>query len=164
MIESAPRNSAASVTAIGVQPIAVAAVGLVLILFGIGSMTLYRAYSGNSPEQDRIIASRQLQARTAQITEQLVENTKGLESTQQESIDQLQLVQDQLQGLRRQLSSQQADTKKLSEQVAALTEAVEGLRQSFASAQASEPSAEPARKRSRSKVRTAHSKRGKSGG
>ena len=69
---------------------------------------------------------------------------KGLEATQQESIDQLQMVQDQLQTVRRLLAAQQADSKKLSEQVGTLTEAVEGLRQSFASAQSSEPSAAPA--------------------
>jgi len=51
------------------------------------------------------------------------------------------MVQDQLQTVRRLLAAQQGDTKKLSEQVGTLTEAVEGLRQSFASAQASEPSA-----------------------
>jgi flagellar motility protein MotE (MotC chaperone) len=135
---------------IGVQPIAVTAVGLFLVLFGLGAIALYRVYTGTSPESDRVIASRQLQARTAQMSEQLVEKTKGLETTQQESIDQLQVVQDQLQTMRRMLAAQQGDTKKLSEQVTALTEAVEGLRQSFASAQANEPAADPVRKRSRS--------------
>ena len=90
-----------------------------------------------------MVATRQLQARTAQASEQLVEKTKGLEATQQESIDQLQVVQDQLQTVRRLLAAQQADTKKLSEQVGALTEAIDGLRQSFASAQATEPAAAP---------------------
>jgi hypothetical protein len=52
-------------------------------------------------------------------------------------------VQDQLLTVRRLLAAQQADSKKLSEQVVALTESVDGLRQSFASAQASEPSAAP---------------------
>src|SRR5258708_15474502 len=131
------------------QPIAVAATALVLVVMGIGSITLWRAYTGNAPETDRVVASRQLQARTAQASEQLVEKTKGLEATQQESIDQLQVVQDQLQTVRRLLASQQADTKKLSEQVGSLTEAIEGLRHSFASAQTSEPTTEPtARKRS----------------
>ena len=64
-----------------------------------------------------MVATRQLQARAAQASEQLVEKTKGLEATQQESIDQLQMVQDQLQTVRRLLAAQQADTKKLSEQV-----------------------------------------------
>jgi hypothetical protein len=109
---------------------------------------LWRAYTGSSPEQDRIVAARQLQARTAQASEQLVEKTRGLELTQQESIDQLQVVQDQLQTVKRLLAAQQADTKRLSEQVAALAEAIDGLRQSFASVQASEPSGPPARNKS----------------
>jgi hypothetical protein len=88
-----------------------------------------------------VVASRQLQARAAQASEQLVEKTKGLEATQQESIDQLQVVQDQLQTVRRLLAAQQADNRKLSEQVGTLTEAIDGLRQSFASAQASESAA-----------------------
>jgi vacuolar-type H+-ATPase subunit I/STV1 len=144
---------------IGVQPIAVTAVGLFLVLFGIGAIALYRVTTGTSPESDRAVASRQLQTRTAQVSEQLVEKTKGLEATQQESIDQLQMVQDQLQTMRRMLASQQADTKKLSEQVAALAEAVEGLRQSFASAQANEPAAEPVRKRSRANANRSGRKR-----
>ena len=121
----------------------------VIVVLGIGSIALWRAYTGTAPETDRVVATRQLQARAAQASEQLVEKTKGLEATQQESIDQLQVVQDQLQTVRRLLAAQQADTKKLSEQVGTLTEAIDGLRQSFASAQASEPAAAAApRKRS----------------
>src|SRR3977135_3114642 len=123
---------------IGLQPIGLAAGTLVVILLGIGSIALWRAYTGTSPEQDRIVAARQLQVRAAQASEQLVEKTKGLEATQQESIDQLQVVQDQLQTVRRLLAAQQADAKRLSDQVAGLTEAIDGLRQSFASLQASE--------------------------
>ncbi len=162
MIELAPRNSQAS-AGIGVMPIAVGAVALVLVLLGIGSITLWRAYTGNAPESDRVVATRQLQARAAQASEALAEKTKGLEATQQESIDQLQVVQDQLQTMRRQLAAQQADTKKLSEQVAALTEAVAGLRQSYASTQAGDQAAEPPRKRSKA-TRTSHRKRSRSRG
>jgi flagellar motility protein MotE (MotC chaperone) len=158
MVELAPRNSQAR-NLIGVQPIAIGVVALVLVLFGIGSIALWRAFTGNAPETDRMVAARQLQARTAQVSEALVEKTKGIEETQQESIDQLQVVQDQLQTMRKQFAAQQADAKKLSDQVAALTEQVEGLRQSLASAQANEPSAEPA-PRTRSKAtRSANRKR-----
>jgi uncharacterized protein HemX len=129
---------------IGSQPIALAASALIVILLGVGGVTLWRAYSGSGPEQDRVVAVRQLQARTAQASEQLVEKTKGLEATQQESIDQLQVVQDQLQTVKRLLAAQQADTKRLSEQVSGLTEAIDGLRQSFASARGPEVSSEPA--------------------
>src|SRR5258708_38310971 len=123
-------------TRIGSQPIALAAGVLVVIVLGISAIALWRAYTGVSPEQERVVAARQLQVRTAQASEQLVEKTKGLEATQQESIDQLQVVQDQLQTVKRLLAAQQADAKRLSEHVAGLTEAIDGLRQSFASAQA----------------------------
>ena len=123
---------------IGAQPIALAAGALILILLGVGGTGLWRAYTGASPEQDRIVAARQLQIRAAQASEQLVEKTKGLEATQQESIDQLQLVQEQLQTVKRLLAAQQTDNKRLSEQVSGLTEAIDGLRQSFASAPAPE--------------------------
>jgi uncharacterized protein YoxC len=148
MIELAP-GSASPIARFGGQPIAIAAAALVIVVLGVTSITVWRAYTGSAPETERVVATRQLQARAAQASEQLVEKTKGLEATQQESIDQLQLVQDQLQTVRRLLAAQQGDTRKLSEQVGTLTEAIDGLRQSFASAQASESSAAPApRKRS----------------
>ena len=126
---------------IGSQPIALAAAALVILVVGVGSIVLWRAYTGTSPE--RIASARQLQARTAQASEQLIEKTKGIETSQQESIDQLQVVQDQLQTVRRLLTAQQADTKKLSEQVGSLTGAIDSLRQSFASVQSSEASNPP---------------------
>jgi peptidoglycan hydrolase CwlO-like protein len=138
------RGGSGGTTPIGSQPIALAAAALVVILLGVGGIALWRAFTGTSPEQDRIAAARQLQARTAQASEQLVEKTKGLEATQQESIDQLQVVQDQLQTVKRLLAAQQADTKRLSEQVSGLTEAIDGLRQSFASARGPEASSDPA--------------------
>jgi uncharacterized protein HemX len=128
---------------IGTQPIALAAAALLILLLGAGGIGLWRAYTGTSPEADRAVVARQLQARTAQASERLVEKTKDLEVTQQESIDQLQVVQDQLQTVKRLLAAQQADTKRLSEQVSALTEAVDGLRQSFASTPPTEASAPP---------------------
>src|ERR1700704_1328540 len=172
MIQPAPRNTSAFARISG-QPIAIAAVALALVVIGIGSIALWRGYTGPAPETDRVVATRQLQARTAQASEQLVEKTKGLEATQQESIDQLQVVQDQLLTVRRLLAAQQADTRKLSEQVGTLTEAIDGLRQSFASAQASEPATPPAsrkgsvRKSQAAKPRASKSaklKRGKSNG
>ena len=164
MIELAP-GSASPIARFGGQPIAIAAAALVIVVVGVTSITVWRAYTGSAPETERVVATRQLQARAAQASEQLVEKTKGLEATQQESIDQLQMVQDQLQTVRRLLSAQQTDTKKLSEQVGTLTEAIEGLRQSFASTQASEPSAAPApRKRSATARRSANRSRAKARG
>ena len=165
MMEVTSRQSGSGGMAhLGTQPIALAAGALVLILLGVGGIAIWRSYTGTAPEQDRIVAARQQQARAAQASEQLVEKTKGLEETQQESIDQLQVMQDQLQTVRRLLAAQQADTKRLSEQVSALTEAVEGLRHSFASTQSPEASAAPSARnkavRTRSQAaRSAHRRR-----
>jgi uncharacterized protein HemX len=128
----------------GPQPIMFAAAALVLLVLGAGSIAAWRSYTGATPEPERVVVNRQLQARTAAASEQLVEKTRGLEATQQESIDQLQMVQDQLQTVRRLLAAQQTETKKLSEQVGGLTGAIDGLRQSFATAQTSDVSEAPA--------------------
>ena len=60
-----------------------------------------------------------------QVSSELLETTKGLEITQQQAIDQLQVVQDQL-------VAQQTETKKLSEQIATLTSKLDALEQSVA--------------------------------
>jgi hypothetical protein len=144
MMDFISRDARASgIARIGAQPIALAAATLVVILVGVGSIVLWRAYTGTSPEQHRTTSARQLQARTAQASEQLVEKTKGLEASQQESIDQLQVVQDQLLTVKRLLTAQQNDTKRLSEKVQGLAGAVDGLRQTFASAQSAEASTTP---------------------
>jgi uncharacterized coiled-coil protein SlyX len=56
---------------------------------------------------------------------ELLETTKGLQVTQQQAVDQLQVVQDQL-------VAQRAETKRLSEQIAKLTERLDALQQSVA--------------------------------
>ena len=164
MRELAPRyypsgSPVSPVSRFGGQPFVIGATALLAIVVGIGAIAAWRAYTGTAPELDRVVVTRQLQARATQASEQLVEKTKGLEATQQESIDQLQVVQDQLQTVRRLLAAQQADTKRLSEQVVTLTESIDGLRQSFASARADDP-APSVRKSSRKKVyRNAQRKR-----
>src|SRR3954464_7716165 len=148
MRELAPRyypsgSPVTPVSRFGGQPFVIGATALLAIVIGIGAIAGWRAYTGNAPELDRVVVTRQLQARATQASEQLVEKTKGLEATQQESIDQLQVVQDQLTTVRRLLAAQQADTRKLSEQVGTLTESIDSLRHSFASAQSSEPATPP---------------------
>ena len=138
MIDLAEDRPSNPLFRLGAQPIALTAAALLLLIAGVASIAIWRAYTGTAPETDRVVASRQLQARTAQASEQLVEKTKGLEATQQESIDQLQVVQDQLQTMKRLITAQQADTKRLSEQVATLNESIDNLRQSFASSRATE--------------------------
>ena len=140
------------------QPIVLGAVALVLVSIGVAAVALGRATTGTLPEQERVTASRLLQARTAETSEKLVEKTKAMEATQEEAIDQLQVLQDQLLTVRRLLAAQQSDNKRLSDQVSGLTEQIESLRQSFASAQSSEARDTPATSKSRP-VRNAHRRR-----
>lgn len=137
MIDLAQDTRSNPMLRLGAQPIALTAAALLFLIAGTTSIAIWRASTGAAPETDRVVASRHLQARI-QASEQLVEKTKGLEATQQESIDQLQVVQDQLQTMKRLMAAQQAETKRLSEQVATLNETIDGLRQSFASARATE--------------------------
>jgi uncharacterized coiled-coil protein SlyX len=169
MIELARDHGNGSIMRMGTQPIALAAAALLLVLAAVAGVSLWRVYGGESPQLGRAATLRQLQARVAQTSEQLVEKTKGIEVTQQESIDQLQVLQDQVQAARKQIAAQQADGKRLADQLAALTEAVDSLRQSFASAQQpSEPSSPPHRHRSSRahvhSIRTATQKSAKAGG
>ena len=95
---------------------------LVTALVLIGGWMTVRAFSG----------SKEVVPRTSDL---LLETTKGLEVTQQQAVDQLQVVQDQL-------VAQQTETKKLSEQIATLTEKLDALQQSVANIPA--PSVTPA--------------------
>jgi uncharacterized coiled-coil protein SlyX len=65
--------------------------------------------------------------------DELVGTTKALDASQQQVVDQLQIVQDML-------AAQRAETKRTADKVAALSDKLEGLRQSFASVQ--QPAAE----------------------
>jgi uncharacterized protein HemX len=118
---------------VGSQPIAIGAAVLVALVVAGGSILAWRSYNGIVPEQDRVVTARVNQARVAQASEQLVEKTKGLEATQQQSIDQLQAVEDRLQVIQQMLVAQRTENKRLGEQVAALTGSFDTLRQSFAS-------------------------------
>lgn len=152
------RGAQSPMQEIGRQPILITAVALVLVILGIGSIFVWRAYSGNAPEPERLTASRLQQARVAQASEQIIEKTKGIEATQQQSVDQLQVVQDQLMTMQRLLTSQQTETRKLTEQVGTLTSTLDNLRQSFASTTAGDdkPAARETPRRSRSRATTSN--------
>jgi len=77
-----------------------------------------------------------------QVSNELLETAKGLQVTQQQAVDQLQVVQDQL-------AAQKAETKKLSEQIAAVTEKLDALQQSVASIPAPPITAQPPAAKSR---------------
>ena len=123
---------------IGSQPIVLTAGVLVVLLVGAGSVALWRATTGSYPETHRAIAARQIQARAAEVSEQLAEKTKAMADTQQEQVDQLQALQEQMQGVKHLLAAQQGEAKRLSDQVGTLAGAIDNLRQSFASAQSSD--------------------------
>ena len=145
MIDLDPDTKPNGFGRIGAQPIALAAVALAVVVTGTGSMVLWRTFTGNSPEQDHILAARLVQARTLQISQQLVEKTKALDLSQQEAIDQLQALQDDVQTIRHALAAQQSDAKRLSDEVTSLTTAIDNLRQSFASVQSSEAAGQSSR-------------------
>lgn len=94
-----------------------------LVLIGAGWITLWAA--GGSPTVAPPPHAPAASAASRRPSDELLETTKGLQVTQQQAVDQLQVVQDQL-------VAQQAEMKRLSEQMAALTEKLEALRQSVA--------------------------------
>ena len=110
------------------------AVGLAVILIGLGWVLLQRGFSGNGPSGSPIVVA----PAPEHVSKELLETTKGLQATQQQAVDQLQVVQDQL-------VAQKEETRKLSEQVATLTEKLQALQQSVAniSAPATAPVAPP---------------------
>jgi uncharacterized coiled-coil protein SlyX len=103
------------------RQLSIFAVTLAVILVGLGWVLLQRGFSGNSPSGSPIIAT----PAREQVPNELLETTKGLQATQQQAVDQLQVVQDQL-------VAQKEETRKLSEQVATVTEKLQALQQSVA--------------------------------
>jgi uncharacterized coiled-coil protein SlyX len=98
------------------------AAALGLILIGLGAVLLQRGLGGNG-------AAAPPSAATAgeKTSIELLETMKGLQATQQQAVDQLQVVQDQL-------VAQRAETKRLSEQIATLNEKLDAVQQSVATA------------------------------
>jgi uncharacterized protein HemX len=159
MIDLHPDSKPIGFGRIGTQPIALAAIALAAIVAGAGSVALWRARTGDPPEQNRILANRLLQAQAQQTSQQLVEKTKALDLSQQEAIDQLQGLQDDVQTVKRALAAQQNDAKRMSNEITSLTEAIANLRQAFANAQSSETSHSSTRAdeaRSKPRSRTGH--------
>jgi uncharacterized coiled-coil protein SlyX len=97
------------------------AVGLAVILTGLGFGLLQL---GSRSDGAAALESTTVTARE-QVSNEILETTRGLQMTQQQAVDQLQVVQDQL-------AAQKAETKRLSEQIAAVTEKLGALQQSFA--------------------------------
>jgi uncharacterized coiled-coil protein SlyX len=116
------------------------AAAVALILIGLGYVLLQRGFGGNRagvvPSATATTTVRD------RVSDELLEATKGLQVTQQQTVDELQVVQDQL-------AAQKAETKKLSEQIAAVTEKLQALQQSVADIPAPSVSAPVAPPKSR---------------
>jgi septal ring factor EnvC (AmiA/AmiB activator) len=108
-------------TAVGIRQLWIFAVALAVILTGLGLALLQ---PGSRSDGAAALPPTPALARE-QVSNELLETTKGLQMTQQQAVDQLQVVQDQL-------AAQKAETKRLSEQIAAVTAKLEALQQSFA--------------------------------
>jgi uncharacterized coiled-coil protein SlyX len=91
------------------------------VLIGGGWITLWAAGGSRAVAPAPSAASGMIR----RPSDELLETTKGLQVTQQQAVDQLQVVQDQL-------VAQRAEMKRLSEQIAELTEKLDALRQSVA--------------------------------
>ena len=105
------------------------AAGLAVILIGLGWVLLVRGFGGNT---SAAVEPSVAPAAREQVLNELLETTKDLQVTQQQAVDQLQVVQDQL-------VAQKAETKKLSEQIATMTEKLEALRSAVSAPAATPP-------------------------
>jgi uncharacterized coiled-coil protein SlyX len=115
----------------------IAALVLGLILGG-GLMALWKNYGSAPPSQPEAGVA-------AHASDETTQAIKDLQTTEQGIVGQLQSVQQTL-------ASEQAETKRLSDQVTALSGKLDALQQSFASAQqqpspASAPPRVPAKRR-----------------
>jgi septal ring factor EnvC (AmiA/AmiB activator) len=122
-------------------------VGAVAALMIVAAAFVWRIASGPPPAPQ--VANPAPIARNPALDE-LVEATKALEVSQQQAIDQLQVLQQQL-------ASQQAEAKKSSDEVEALSDKLETVRQSFASISA--PPEEADAPQSRQSSPAAHTRR-----
>ena len=85
------------------------------------------------------------------VLDELVETTKALQESQQQAIDQLQVLQ-QL------VTAQKAEARKSSSEVAALSDKFDALRQSFASVSAAAPDEAEAPQPRKAKPATRHTR------
>jgi len=122
-LSSQSRQQADQVTAQAVRRRLLITLAAAVVLIGGGWLTLWA--SGGVSTIAAAPHPTAVSAASRRPSDELLETTKGLQVTQQQAVDQLQVVQDQL-------VVQRAEMKKLSEQIAALTERFEVLQQSIA--------------------------------
>jgi septal ring factor EnvC (AmiA/AmiB activator) len=112
------------------------AVAVAVILAGLGFALLKRDTGGDATVLSTAVPAGR------QVSIDLLETTKGLQVTQQQAVDQLQVVQDQL-------AAQKAETKRLAEEIAALTEKLGALQQPVSDIPASSVAATGSQPKSR---------------
>ena len=122
-LSSQSRQQADQVTAQAVRRRLLITLAAAVVLIGGGWLTLWA--SGGVSTIAAAPHPTAVSAASRRPSDELLETTKGLQVTQQQAVDQLQVVQDQL-------VVQREEMKKLSEQIAALTERFEVLQQSIA--------------------------------
>jgi uncharacterized coiled-coil protein SlyX len=136
MTDEAPtpqrRQQAAQVTAQAMRQRLLITLGAAVVPIGGGWLTLWA--TGGSSTVAPAPPPSAVSGASRRPSDELLETTKGLQVTQQQAVDQLQVVQDQL-------VAQRAEMKKLSEQIAALTERLDALQQSIANMPATTRSA-----------------------
>lgn len=91
-----------------------AAAAFVFIVVG---LSLVRGFGGTMAAPNSSVAHAPT---VEQVSNEILETAKGLGITQQQAVDQLQVIQEQL-------VAQKAETKQLSDQIAALTEKLNAL-------------------------------------
>jgi uncharacterized coiled-coil protein SlyX len=126
---------------VGVRRLRAFAIALAIILIGLGC-ALFWGFGGSTVAALPSSASAVSAPAREQVADEILETAKGLGITQQQAVDQLQVVQDQL-------AMQKAETKRLSEQIAAVTEKLDALQQSIASIPAPPVAAPPPAPKSR---------------
>jgi uncharacterized coiled-coil protein SlyX len=99
------------------------ALAAAVVLIGGGWLTLWA--TGGSSTLAPVPHPSAVSAASRRPSDELLETTKGLQVTQQQAVDQLQVVQDQL-------VAERAEMKKLSEQMAAVSEKLDALQRSIA--------------------------------
>ena len=91
-------------------------------VFIVAGLLLVRGFGGTMEAPSSSVAH---VPTVEQVSNEILETAKGLGITQQQAVDQLQVVQDQL-------VAQKAETKKLAEQITTLTERLDALQQTVA--------------------------------
>jgi uncharacterized coiled-coil protein SlyX len=113
---SRQRKSEEDAAAWPIRQVWVFAVALAVILAGLGFALLKRDTGGDAAVLSTTVPAGR------QVSIDILETAKGLQVTQQQAVDQLQVVQDQL-------AAQKAETKRLAQEIAALTEKLGALQQ-----------------------------------